>query len=236
MLRRFAVLMLAGVITLTQSWAQSAEFEVASVKPSNSLEQGATIRTPFGGRFAAENISLQFLIRLAYHVTDRQITGGPGWIDSAKFDVLAKAEGNPTFEQISPLLRSLLEDRFTLKLHRETKELPVYALVIAKNGSGLQNPENCTPCYGITMRKGRIEADKTNMPELARILTEVLGRPVLDKTGMASSFQVHLQWAPDEVVSDAPSLFTAVQDRTQFNPQEFSKLLQEFAHVATPKK
>ena len=115
-------------------------FEVASVKPSNPDPSNPLSMVPMampqpGGRFVASNIPLRLLIRLAYEVQDFQISGGPAWMLSNKFDITAKAAGGATLGQkeLMPLVRALLTDRFKLKTHTETREMPVYDLVIARD-------------------------------------------------------------------------------------------------------
>ncbi len=124
--------------------AAGPAFEVASVKPSNPDPANPLSMMPRampqpGGRFVASNIPLRLLIRLAYEVQDFQISGGPPWMLSNKFDITAKAAGSSTLGQkeLIPLLRSLLADRFKLKTHTETREMPVYDLVIARSDKRL---------------------------------------------------------------------------------------------------
>src|SRR5580658_8348759 len=116
--------------------AKPSTFEVASVKSNRSGDQHITVHVQPGGRFNATNITLRLLIRNAYRVQDFQISGGPNWLNSEHFDILAKAEGNPSPDEFSVMMRALLADRFKLSVHNETRELPVYALVIARNDGG----------------------------------------------------------------------------------------------------
>jgi uncharacterized protein (TIGR03435 family) len=165
-----------------------------------------------------ENFSTQLLIQRAYDVESFQIAGAPGWIKSDHYDIIAKADDNLTSEQVAgPVLQTLLEDRFKLKIHRETKELPVYALTVAKNGLKLQK-SSCTPfdvnnppppprpgeklpyiCGSV--REGgsglnwTLEALGMSMTELARNLSLRLDRTVVDKTGSKETFDVHLNYA-----------------------------------------
>jgi uncharacterized protein (TIGR03435 family) len=142
------------LIARSQSFAQSAmslpEFEVASVKtntqssrldPANGPVSSVTLNfltamahSSRGGLFRMERVPLNVLIDLAYKVRDYQILGAPAWATSDRYDITAKAEGNATFEQMRPMLQSLLADRFKLVLHHETKERPVYELDVARAG------------------------------------------------------------------------------------------------------
>ena len=139
MLRRFALLtVLFGVGT-----AVPQSFEVASIKPSAADARNVGIRMSPGGRYMASGVNAKMLIMQAYDVRDYQITGGPGWINSDRYDINAKAEA-PTLDrdQIRVLLQSLLAERFNLKVRRETKDLPIYWLVVAKDGPKLKKSEN----------------------------------------------------------------------------------------------
>ncbi len=142
-------LLLAGVCGLGPAHAQSAAaptpapaatapaFEVASVKPSASgagpLGRLPRILPPVGGRFTALNVPLRALVRLAYGVHESQIAGGPGWVATARFDITAKTEdGAATMDAIAPMLKTLLAERFALKMHVEPRDLDAYALVLAR--------------------------------------------------------------------------------------------------------
>ena len=129
---------------LAQSGDDSPQFEVASVKPNKSNNGFVTVGSR-GGQYTAPGLPLRQLIRLAYQVQDFQVVGGPGWLDSDRFDVVAKVpphDGNrPATEQtpspISLMLRALLAERFNLIVHKETREMPIYALVLARSDGRL---------------------------------------------------------------------------------------------------
>jgi uncharacterized protein (TIGR03435 family) len=214
----------------------SPEFAVASVKLNKSGERGGRIMNSPGGRFTAANISLKMLIHLAYGVTDSQISGGPGWLNSEKFDIEAKADDSSIAEpwklseeqrklaqdRSKRMLQALLADRFKLTLHRETKELPVYALVVAKNGPKIQQastdelrPANAKEPQdfrkgppngpilkgrGLFMRPGQLTGTAAPLTLLAETLSNQpeLGRIVLDKTGLQGNYDFTLKWALDE--------------------------------------
>src|SRR5437016_12640136 len=110
-------------------------FEVASLKPAAPGAQGGIIRPMRGNQsYVATNMPLRVLIRIAYGVSDRQLSGGPSWIDTETFDMDAKAEKPATVDELHLMLRTLLEERFQLKVHKETKEQAVFALVVDKGG------------------------------------------------------------------------------------------------------
>src|SRR5207248_5001548 len=116
----------------------SLKFEVASLKASQPGGRGGGIRpAPGGERYQATNIPLRLMIMVAYRIKADQVAGGPGWIDTDLYDMNAKAERPSSVEELHVMLQNLLAERFKLQFHRETKELPVYALSVDKNGPKL---------------------------------------------------------------------------------------------------
>jgi uncharacterized protein (TIGR03435 family) len=238
-----------AVILLTASPAAIAQtadhpvFDVASVKPNVSGAAGGSVRIHPGGRLVAQNAPLRLLIGAAYDVRDFQLFGGPGWVNSEHYDIEAKAQNDaPAEEMISQMLRSLLADRFHLIVHRETRELPVYRLSVAKGGNKLQpaigggctpmipppnptqiDPATFRPCGGFNTTTGMMRGGSVAMARFAIALSRILGRTVTDETGLGGSYDVNLRWTPDEtqalqtpqpvVDSTAPSLFTAIQEQ-----------------------
>lgn len=121
----------AGVVAI----AAPAAFEVASIKPHQPTPGPMRVaRSAENGRLSYVNVTLKVCIRAAYGLRPYQVSGGPSWIGSDTYDIAAIAEGRATKEQMMPMLQALLADRFKLATHRETKDLPIYALVVAKNG------------------------------------------------------------------------------------------------------
>jgi uncharacterized protein (TIGR03435 family) len=116
-----------------QQAASDPAFEVASIRPSTSAYAGWRLEPQAGGRLTGTNVPAAALIRFAYDLPDFQISGGPGWLASDRFDVEAKAEGDPPLDQKRLMLRTLLAERFKLTVHTETRELPIYALVMARS-------------------------------------------------------------------------------------------------------
>ena len=213
-------------------------FEVASIKPGDPTSHQVQIRMSPGGRISCKNVPLRFLLQRAFEIQDFQIVGAPGWVGSDRFDIEAKADHEVKQEEISLMLRSLLVDRFKLTFHHETKELPIYSLVVGKNGPKLKQSEGSADGKRTMMRMGRgmIEANAVSMDALADQIARNLGRPVIDKTGLTGTYDVKLEWTPDEQVagpggpggpggpepkgdavptaeSAGPSLFTAVQEQ-----------------------
>ena len=212
-------------------------FDVASVKPSDPDIGKTLVGTQRGGRFVATNASLKMLIGFAYDLRNDQISGGPNWLDSAKYDIEAKADSTtpiPPGPAGAPQMRlraqSLLADRFKLVVHRETREEPVYELTVAKGGSKLKEvADRPGQQRGIrSARRGQLAGISAPLPSLMKVLSDELGRAVIDKTGLRGEFyDFTLSWAPS-VSSDlagladapatpsdpsGPSIFTAVQDQ-----------------------
>jgi bla regulator protein blaR1 len=208
-----------GVLNAPAGRAQSQtggatrlEFEVASVKPNKSGATRAPSMILPGGRFTATNNTLRALILNAYGIfaSPSLLSGGPGWIDSETYDVEAKAEagaipkGAPSkvnWEKTRLMLRTLLADRFKLSIRRETKVMPVYELVVAKNGPKLKkSDQDCaastTACHGFSGNPTRLSGAAVDMYDLALILSRYSDRPVLDNTGVQGLFDIKLQWNP----------------------------------------
>jgi uncharacterized protein (TIGR03435 family) len=194
-----------------QPAAPLPEFSAVSIKPNKSGDSRRMMRGARGGRLNATNVPLRDLITWAYQVRDFQISGEPGWVDSERFDVVTKSEGNPRFDFLQPTLQtmfqSVLADRFKLTLHRETKELPVYSLVVAKNGPKIHavdegdcpevpTPEN--PCRSLRRTKfTQLTGEKAPIAALALMLAATTNSTVVDKTGLKGSFSFTLDWTPD---------------------------------------
>jgi len=210
--------------------AAPLSFEVASIKPAAPGESGMMSRmtTSPGGRFTVEGYTVKALIQQAYDVKDFQITGGPGWVNSERYDIIAKAETSAKPEQIKLMLQSLLAERFKLVIHRDTKELPVYALVVAKNGPKLHQADPETQAAkggGWGVGGGRITGRSLPVSTFAKLLSEQLERTVVDRTGLTGIFDFKLEWTPDRAAAGlspdspsvpaelGPSLFTALQEQ-----------------------
>lgn len=177
---------------------------------------------PLHGDLDAKNVGLKLLISDAYGVEAFHISGGPAWIDADRFDIEAKAGGDATGKQMMPMLQSLLEDRFKLKAHRETREEPVFDLTLAKSGIKLQPlkegscvpadpnspprppaPGQKPPCGAIRPGMNAMDAVGANMAALTRVLTLILGRTVIDKAGVAGPFDVlHLEYAREDLTGN----------------------------------
>ena len=207
-------------------------FEIASVKPNKSGDPDGNTRFEPGARYTARNVTLRALIREAYQLQGFQIVGGASWITSDRFNITAKAErdypddpdGRPP-RTVFLMLRTLLAERFKVMVHNETRELPVYALVIARSdgkvGAELREPAiDCktfdfrnspTPppggfCGGIRTGSDGLIGKGATMKQLALSLSPRIGRIVLDRTGLNGNVDLDLEWppAPLPVASENP--------------------------------
>ena len=183
------------------------QFDAASIKPNTSVRIGITVNTTGNGDFAATNVSLRNLIAYAYHVKEFQTSGGPKWVDSERYDVLARPPHDADLPGSSwqqrddrnrIRMRSLLADRFQLVVHNETKEMPVYALVIAKNGPHLEAAKGGSAQRGIYRQRGLFTCTAVSMKTFTEWgLSPRLGNIVLDKTGLTGEYDFKLRYADD---------------------------------------
>lgn len=188
-------------------------FEVASIKP-NPTGGGHSDTDVDGNLLRMKNVTLKACITWAYRMTDSQISG-PDWLTSERFDITAKAESGPPKPE---MLAAALEERFKLAVHRETREMTVFALTVAKGGPKLKKVDPGED--DTTSRRGHLTATRVSMNGLARFLAGPnvrLGRPVVNKTGLDGVFDFDLDWTPG--VSDpksadaAPLIFVALQEQ-----------------------
>jgi uncharacterized protein (TIGR03435 family) len=224
MLRAAAIasLLVSACCAFCQPAAPRPEFEVASIKLNKSGDGRIMIMPARGGRFTATNVSLQILITIAYRIKDFQLSGAPPWVMSERYDVEAKAEGDPAFDAVLPMLQTLFEDRLQFKFHRETKDLPVYELVVAKAGKLKQAEGECgprpegpppplepgkmptPPCGGFFMFPGRLNGQKVPITQLVDVLSRFTDRIVVDKTNLTGKYDVDLQYTPEQGQFQAP--------------------------------
>jgi uncharacterized protein (TIGR03435 family) len=228
-------------------------FEVASIKPDNQAVRMYTFGWYSPGTFSTIGVTVHELIERAYGVQDNQISGAPAWVGSQRYDITAKSDEavtqelqKGTFDERTPkfraIIQSLLKDRFSLTLHHETKELPVFALVVAKNGPKFEEaktddtyPNGIKDMYGRghggVMHMGIGELTLQGFPiwTLVQQLSgqpELVGRVVLDQTGLKDDYDLTLKWTPQVAArsgfqsdGSAPpsdsgtSLFSALQEQ-----------------------
>jgi uncharacterized protein (TIGR03435 family) len=211
--------------------AASPSFEVATVKPTNPDQRGLhQLDCSSGAGFAAREQTLLILIEWAFdlpHGTSR-VLGGPKWMDSpgSTFDVHGKVERKVSFVECRLMVQSLLADRFKVASHWETRELPVYVLSVGRKGSKLHEADNDPEVQSrVTLNGGEIQLRDgysttgsgrgMSMRELARYLSAqpVVGRPVIDKTGLAGFYGFSLNYASTLSDDSRPHIFAALQDQ-----------------------
>jgi uncharacterized protein (TIGR03435 family) len=229
--------LLASAVALAQ--APPPAFETASVKPSAPDDmRGATYHFQPGG-VEVTNGTLRAIVQMAYDVQAFQICGAAGWMDSERYDVAAKlasadrpapaADPQSRIRQMRLRLQALLADRFQLQVHRETREIPEYALVPAKNGPKLVEsaPAAAPGPSGIRAACGQLSGIRATTANLAYALSRQLRRPVVDRSGLAGAYDFQIEFAPDAGGCSAPagteeptppsdaaaSIFTALQER-----------------------
>jgi uncharacterized protein (TIGR03435 family) len=234
-------LLLIPLVLCCSALAADAQpsFEAASVKaadPKVPLAPGAVAGVQMlpGGRFAALRVTVAQLLESAYGVKSYQISGGPAWLRSDWYEIQATAGIPAGEEQMKLMVQALLADRFQLKLHRETREVPVYALIAAKNGPKLPAAKDSTQCGGngcFQVGNGYFTASGGTMAFTAEVLTRLLDRPALDKTGLTGHYDFKLTYDQSSTQppivgmqmtpTDGPSIFAAVEDLgLKLNPEK----------------
>jgi uncharacterized protein (TIGR03435 family) len=237
--RKFARKVLLAAIALATTIVSQAQtpvrptFEVALIKPTASAE-GQSLLQAVPGRLKLTNLTLRRLILNAYGVQDYQISGDPSWIASEHYDIQAAAADNATVQQMEgPMLQALLEERFKLMLHRETRQLPVYELTVGKGGTKLQpskgssctvysvdstpppaaapgepNRNYCGLHLTVNGLNRALDGKGVTMATLAATLsrnyTSDLGRNVVDTTGLPGTFDLHLEWTINSLTGPTP--------------------------------
>lgn len=226
---RFAAAQLAAT---TVGGMKIPVYDVVSIKPNKTHSGGVDIDVD-DGNFAATNVSLKTMIRTAYGLKDAQVFDLPPWGTSARFDIRAKVIDPDkkmfdglTDEQNRSMLRPVLADRFHLTFHRESRVLPVYELVVAKDGPKFKESElkqgdgktiNGMGAGSVSVHNRDLTAVAAPMDQLADHLSSTTQRIVVDKTGLKGRYDLQLKWSADDgapVDADAPpSLFTALQEQ-----------------------
>jgi uncharacterized protein (TIGR03435 family) len=226
-------LVAAGLSTAPQTRGQSQPasplaFEVASVKPSKPGARGGGIRPlPGGQSYVATNVPVRLIIRLMYYLSESQLTGGPAWLNTELYDVEARAEHPSNVDQLHQMFQTLLAERFKLRFHRETRELPAFVLSVDKSGSKLKLNSTPEP-FEIPIKgsgRGGVVGQRVPMTYFAWFLSQQVGRPVVDRTGLGQHYDFTLQWTPEPLPSasaeareplpsaDGPTIFTALREQ-----------------------
>lgn len=207
-------------------------FDVAAIHPHTPAPHERSHIIDSNGRFATINVDLKTIIQWAYDLPQSRIVGGPSWLGSARWDIEAKADNaldmqkdydhTAAWEQKREMVQALLADRFHLAVHKETREMPIYDLVIAKGGPRFTASKADGSRFDRSNGRIAVEGGDNTVDVLAEQLAEVLGRIVMNKTGIAGRYKIALVWTPDDRVAppssgsadDAgPSIFTALQEQ-----------------------
>lgn len=220
------------------------KFEVASLKasPPQPGGRGGVRPAPGGERYVATNCPLKLLITVAYKVKADQVVGGPDWIDTDRFEMNAKAGRPSTIEELHSMLQDLLADRFKLQFHRETKELPVYALSVDKGGPKLkarpaQNAgEPWIDQTATGMLHMQMNAKVVTMDYFAFRLSQILDRPVIDLTNLKGDYDFDLAYTRElppgipegaqingqPIDTSGPTIFAAIRQQLglELKPQK----------------
>jgi uncharacterized protein (TIGR03435 family) len=211
------------------------KFEVVSVKRNVSGRGGWSLNPLPGGRFSAQNLPVRQVVLFAYGLRDFQLINDPAWLQSLRFDIDARANADVPLVSMRDLVKSLLADRFGFAAHSETRQLPIYALVLLRTdrspGPALklrdcQTPQEAvrtvgTGCGSVINDTGRISGSGASIAMLANSLSGILNSVVTNKTGLSGDFDFELRWsdagvaAPNQTtgLNDAPALTTAVQEQ-----------------------
>jgi len=243
--------------------ANDAAFEVASVKANKSGQPFVQVGMAPGGRFTATNVPLRQLMLMAYQLQPFQIEGAPAWITTERFDVVAKGSGPlapaapGTPGPIQFMMKSLLADRFKLVAHIEKKEMPVYALMVARSdgrlGSQLKastidcaavnagrrggpppagppNFDGPAPQCGMMVRPGGVKAGGVPINQILQLLSQNVQRIVVDRTGLTGNYEIDLTWTPEQIPQgrgDAPPGAPALPPIDPNGPSLFTALQEQ---------
>jgi uncharacterized protein (TIGR03435 family) len=256
----FRLILAALVLTTPPVLAQDkVAFEVASIKQNKGSDARQGARLLPGGRIEITNLPLRMMVRIAYGATTiqttDQIVGGPAWAVADRWDIVAKAEGDPGFDTASgqplrliAMLKTLLEERFKVKVHTEKRDVPTYALVLAvKDKFGPTLKESHADCYspaspppqgtppdparlcGIRGPVGGITVMGVPMQQVAQTFSGYpsIGRPVIDRTGLNGRYDWKLDWVPQFIngpTADAPPIPNPAADT---GPNIFTALAEQ---------
>ena len=223
----------SSAATAEAASAKAPAFDVVSIHQNNTATDGRhhIYNDPGESHFRTVNLSLKDLLQFAYGLPKSQILGGPPWLDSTMFDIDAKSDpsmdaqlhklpSDQARRQKQLMVQGVLADRFQLVAHQETRQLPVYRLVVAKGGPKFSSSK----INGTTIDPGRsrlhIAGSDDTVALLARELAQVLGRIVVNNTGISGRYDLTLIWTPDDAQTNGapdanapPGIFTAIQEQ-----------------------
>jgi uncharacterized protein (TIGR03435 family) len=222
-----SLVVLACCTAFGQEPVTSLSFEVSSVKPSSEQDRVIGMFTYPGGRIVATNYTLKMLIHEAYDIEDYKVHGGPHWTETDRYNLEAKpAESSvlgkwipansktPPTPEMRQMLQALLAERFQLKLHREPRKESVYSLVVAKGGLKLTESKDTTQQPFVGFLPAGLRGQNATMDLLVERLARIVGRPVLNRTGVRGNFDFLIEYPPDDAGTDTEArLISALQEQ-----------------------
>ncbi len=201
---------------------QTPRFEVAAIKPASPDARGSFIDSPPGGRLDISNFTLKQMMIWAWKVQPDQVAGAAPWMETLRFDINAKAETAAEDGEMQPMMQALLAERFQLVVRRETREMPIYQVVVARKDGKLgpkmaATPEGgCVPrdpqqppsppepgapavvhCGSLRLGGNQLQGTGVELKALASLLSRVLSRTVMDNTGLKGMYNIQAEWTPD---------------------------------------
>lgn len=208
--RMLGILLLLGHAAAQTTHSPRPQFDVASIRLHQSGDSRGRFDTR-NGRLTALNIPLQPILTQALGIKNFQLVGAPTWMILDRYDIEAEAEGNPSRQAMMQMVQALFEDRFQLKFHRETKEMPVYALVVSKPGKLHEAEGDCQPaqrpkpgdpppipCGAVLMLRDRLAGRSVSWSRFPETLSRVTDRLVLDKTNLTGKYDINLEFTRDQ--------------------------------------
>jgi len=218
---KFAVLsIMITSLALAQTPEKKAAFDVAAIRMSQQ-DDGQDVDSD-QGLFRAHNLTAKRLISLAYTIDMSEIIGGPKWLDSDRYDINAKIPAEfaqQTSTRLPEMIEALLADRFQLVIHREQRQMSVYALLADKKGTKLQPAKAPDKGSGSHSNGRHLVATNVSMENLAKRLSREVMGVVADRTGLTGGFDFELEWTPEKILGadaatdDRPSIFAALEEQ-----------------------
>jgi len=227
------LVLMTTIVSYGQRGTEPPKYEIASIKPHADSDLRLAFRIEPDGALAATGITLKRLMMTAYNVQGFRIVGGPGWVASRRWDMQAKPNRAASRDQVRPMLRTLLEERFQLHSHSETRNIPVYELVVDSKGSKVPTTKDSQNKPIVRAETGSIELTNATSATFASQLSYALAQPVIDKTRLSGNFDFAIKWTPEpgedggpktaglspgireqpDSTDDGPSIFTAIREQ-----------------------
>jgi uncharacterized protein (TIGR03435 family) len=224
----FKVYFLACISLVCLPGANAQSFDVASIRPHAPDDTRFGVKMPSHGRFSATGAAAKLILMLAYDIQETQITGGPSWFATQKWDIEAKSDDGVEHsdEETRRMLQNMLEQRFALRIHRAKEQRPVYVLTVAKGGPKFKARDQ-DGSTNVRITGNSISLESGRLERMTQVLSTALGRPVIDETGLSGLYDFSLQWddapirnggvpgldGPAARGNDHGSIFTAIQDQ-----------------------